>query len=253
MKAAALDVPDSWLRPTDSEVQHALDITMQALSDGSDRPAARRLAAHYNPAGRGAGTTFLELAPIEPGTVTAVDLHALTMLNAPQTALTTRRLLDDPATRADIDAALGGLDTTTDLVDADRSTFEAMDDLARLVHRACQDPLVATRSNPWVSTAKLCARKRPRLFPVRDRVVCEGLGLQGTPHRRLGERQVDWQVFAHLMSHHDVASRIEQLAKEVTADFGVRCDAVPLRVLDVALWTWLSPIRRASAGGGQRG
>jgi hypothetical protein len=249
----APDVPDGWLRPADSEVQRALDVTMQALDSGSDRPAARRLAAHYDPAGRGAGTTFLELAPVEPATMTAVDLHAVTMLNAPQTALTTRRLLHDPATRADIDDALSRLDTTSDLVAADRTTFEAMDDLARLVHRACQDPHVATRSNPWVSTAKLCARKRPRLFPVRDRVVCEGLGLQGTPHRRLGERQVDWQVFAHLMSQHDVASRIEELTKEVTLDFGVRCDAVPLRVLDVALWTWLSPLRRAQAAGRQRG
>lgn len=31
--------------------------------------------------------------------------------------------------------------------------------------------------NMWVSASKLCARKRPRLIPVRDSVIVAGLGL----------------------------------------------------------------------------
>ncbi|WP_324273765.1 hypothetical protein [Blastococcus brunescens] len=33
----------------------------EALSDDTARPATERLAGHYDPARRGAGTTFLEL------------------------------------------------------------------------------------------------------------------------------------------------------------------------------------------------
>ncbi|MBN1093438.1 hypothetical protein JKP75_13220 [Blastococcus sp. TML/M2B] len=95
------------------------------------------------------------------------------------------------------------------------------------------------KPNPWVTSAKLCARKRPRLFPVRDRVVCEGLGLYGTPIRRYGTRRVDWQVIAFLMRDEAIGRRLVKLTEQVRTSHGVRCDDVPLRVLDVALWTWL--------------
>lgn len=44
-------------------------------------------------------------------------------------------------------------------------------------------------SNRWVFAAKLCARKRPYLFPVRDRSVCELLA--GRPLRGIGMGQFD--------------------------------------------------------------
>jgi hypothetical protein len=113
-----------------------------------------------------------------------------------------------------------------------------METLAQAIHAGCCDPRVAN-PNPWVTSAKLCSRKRPRLFPVRDRVVCEGLGLYGTGVRRTGTRRVDWQVFTALIGDSGVRQRLDQLTTPVAATQGVRCDAVPLRVLDVALWTWL--------------
>jgi hypothetical protein len=232
------DVPDDWPRPHGDEVEEARRVAWAALTDDSPRPATQRLAAHYDPAGRGAGTTFLELPPVEPATVTAADLHALTVLNAPVDALTTRRLLGDENTRAEIEAALACPELTGDLATADRPTFLAMDALSQPVLAACRAPWAAA-SNPWVTAAKLCARKRPRLFPVRDNVVCKGLGLFGTSRRRLGDRRVDWQVFACLMRDRDLVDRIDELAERVRAAHGVRCDSVPLRVLDVALWTWL--------------
>ncbi|SNR82222.1 hypothetical protein SAMN04488107_0053 [Geodermatophilus saharensis] len=232
------DVPDDWPRPYGDEIEEALRIARAALSDDSARPATQRLAAHYDPAGRGAGTTFLELSPVAPTTVTAADLHALTVLNAPVNALTTRRLLDDEDTRADIKAALARLEPTADLATADWTTFLAMEALSQPIQAACRDPW-ASESNPWVTAAKLCARKRPRLFPVRDNVVCKGLGLFGTSRRRLGDRRVDWQVFACLMRDRELVDRIDELAEQVRTAHGVRCDSVPLRVLDVALWTWL--------------
>ncbi|WP_369252417.1 DUF6308 family protein [Geodermatophilus amargosae] len=234
-----LDVPDDWPRPAPSELQYARRVVIEALSDDTTRPTTARLGKYYDPGWRGAGTTFLELPPVDPFSVTAADLHALTVLNAPVDALITRRLLVDPAIRSDIEQALEGLPVDVDLAAADRATFEAMEALAQAVHAGCCDPWVA-KPNPWVTSAKLCARKRSGLFPVRDRVVCEGLRLYGTPARRYGTRRVDWQVFAFLMSDPDIVQRLEQLIKEVRTLHDMVCDAVPLRVLDVALWTWLS-------------
>lgn len=236
--ASPPDVPDDWPRPDGSELEYARRVVADALSDTTARPATGRLGRHYDPTRRGAGTTFLELPPVDPSTVTAADLHALTVLNAQVGALITRRLLSDPVVRGSIDEALAGLPADVDLADADRATFEAMEALARAVHAGCSDPWVAA-PNPWVTSAKLCTRKRPRLFPVRDRVVCEGLGLYGTPLRRYGTRRVDWQVFAFLIGEPDILQRLEELTEQVRTSHGVRCDAVPLRVLDVALWTWL--------------
>jgi hypothetical protein len=39
------------------------------------------------------------------------------------------------------------------------------------VKQALGNPEVK-RTNPWVTASKLCARKRPHLFPVREKVVC---------------------------------------------------------------------------------
>ena len=181
------DVPDDWPRPELGEIEYARQVVLEALSDDTGRPATERLARHYDPTGRGAGTTFLELAPADPATITAADLHALTVLNAPVAALVTRRLLTDAAIRDDIEQALAAVPADVDLAAADRANFTAMETLAKAIHAGCCDPRVAN-PNPWVTSAKLCARKRPRLFPVRDRVVCEGLGLYGTPVRRTGTR-----------------------------------------------------------------
>jgi hypothetical protein len=213
-------------------------VAIEALSDDTDRPATERVARHYDPTGRGAGTTFLELPPVDPVTITAADLHALTVLNAPVAALVTRRLLTDPAIRSGIEHALAAVPSDVDLAAADRATFAAMETLALAIHAGCCDPRVAN-PNPWVTSAKLCSRKRPRLFPVRERVVCEGLGLYGTPVRRTGTRRVDWQVFAALIGDPDIRQRLDQLTTHAQTTHGVRVDTVPLRVLDVALWTWL--------------
>jgi len=45
------------------------------------------LPAHNDPSKRGAGTTFLELTPIESATVTVADLHAVTVLKRADKAL----------------------------------------------------------------------------------------------------------------------------------------------------------------------
>jgi Family of unknown function (DUF6308) len=89
------------------------------------------------------------------------------------------------------------------------------------------------RVNPWVTASKLCARKRPDLFPVRDNVVCGYLGIL-----RAGGYQVDWQVFRHLIQSREVVSRLDELVSEAQADPDVNVGSVNnrLRHLDVVLW-----------------
>ena len=69
----------------------------------------------------------------------------------------------------------------------------AMAELHHALKRALSPPEV-TKPNPWVTDSKLCARKRPDLFPVRDSVVCAYLGLIDPK----GNYEVDWQVFLHV-------------------------------------------------------
>lgn len=231
------DAPPHWARPFDAEFRFARQVAIEALDDAGDRPATGRLAQHYDPDGRGAGTTFLDLSPVDVGTITATDLHALTVLDSGVDALTTRRLLGDETLRQSIEHALESVPVDVDLASASTAVLGAMDTLADAVLAACRRP-AARASNPWVTTAKLCSRKRPRLFPVRDRVVCRGLGLFGTPDRRVGDRRIDWQVFAGLMGDNTVRERLDEVTVQVEG-MGVRCDPIPLRVLDVALWTHL--------------
>jgi len=140
--------------------------------------------------------------------------------------------------RTEVVTALADIEAEADLAYADRRLFAAKEELWQAVYRACQDPWVED-SNPWVTAAKLCARKRPGLFPVRDSVVCEGLGLYGTPARRRDDRRVDWQVFAYLISDPEITVAIDELSSRVHYGHGVRCDQWRLRTLDAALWTWL--------------
>lgn len=98
----------------------------------------------------------------------------------------------------------------------------------------------SSRTNQWVFASKLCARKRPLLFPVRDAKVCTYLSdgkSMGDKPGRLGRLRRDIPVFAHLIARPEVRSLLEQ----VHADFKERqptwaIDDPGLRLLDVVLW-----------------
>src|SRR4051812_29206016 len=85
--------------------------------------------------------------------------------------------------------------------------------------------------NAWVTASKLCARKRPRLFPVRDRVV--------TVNRlKLGhDALLDWAAYRQIMTN----AEVQQALAALVAQAGEGSEAVqildpPLKVLDAALW-----------------
>ena len=91
-------------------------------------------------------------------------------------------------------------------------------------------------SNPWVTSSKVVARKRPDLFPVRDNVVCKYLGID-----RLGDRAKDsGPSFAQLMRDEAVRSELDGVkakVNELNVENRSVLDKEPLRLLDVILWT----------------
>jgi hypothetical protein len=188
-----------------------------------------------------AGASFASIGTNAPDEIGADDLFATTLLSVPVPAGAARLLTRDGGTREAVNAALRELPTTP-LEDVDHNGLRAMEVFYRHVKQALAKAGVEN-SNPWVTASKLCARKRPDLFPVRDNVVCQLLGLLPK-----GNYQVDWQVFGHLMSDADIRGAIDaarSAALSATTSDDVVFDEQPLRILDAALWT--SQIVRESA------
>lgn len=116
----------------------------------------------------------------------------------------------------------------------------AMEGLYEAVKQALSADTVKN-PNAWVTASKLCARKRPDLFPVRDKEVCDYLGLT-----QLQNYQVDWQVFRYLMGDRDIVAAIDMMGKAVTAVADGRrlqADHSRLRLLDAAIWTYVMSLR----------
>jgi hypothetical protein len=76
----------------------------------------------------------------------------------------------------------------------------------------------------WVTAHKLCARKRPDLLPVYDRVVKAAL----QPRRK----RFWLPLHATLQDNHEIIVRLEQI-KLLS---GIPEEVSLLRVLDVAVW-----------------
>jgi hypothetical protein len=95
-------------------------------------------------------------------------------------------------------------------------------------------------TNQWVMASKICARKRPMLFPVRDSKVCTYLANQhrmGDEPGRLGSFGRDIQVFSYLSTHDDVRRWIKQARDQVLERHPTWVvDWSDLRVLDIVLW-----------------
>ena len=126
-----------------------------------------------------------------------------------------------------------------DLANAGSPVLTAMEALYEAVKQALSAD--AVESNAWVTASKLCARKRPDLFPVRDTEVCDYLGL--TPWRNY---QVDWQIFRSLIGDPDIIAAIDMMSKATVAAAAGRqlqADRSRLRLLDAAIWTYATSLR----------
>lgn len=210
-------------------LDRAVGLALVVLEDPT---TPQQLAEYYDTSGDYAGHSFTALEPRDPERLTAADLLATSMLNIDFPASAVRRLLDDDGNQQKVSHALqslpeGPLEATTP------KDFQAMSALYTSVKPLLSDASSQT-SDRWVAASKLVARKRPDLFPVRDRVVCEYLDI-----RKFRDYSKDWLVFRHLMQNQQIQHRLAALPAEtikVASASETVLDAEPLRILDAALW-----------------
>jgi hypothetical protein len=214
----------------------ALDQTLDALSGP---PAVDRLAAYYDRDRAYAGTMFLDAEPNDPFVIEPSDMYAITVLSMDLDVRLGRVLIDPGETRERIRRGLRGLDPTvaiTDLEHGEGGSAETLRRMFDLYHQL--KTLLGDHTNRWVFASKMCARKRPLLFPVRDNLVCSYLGGgralksgDGWP----GDFSIDIQTYAYLSTHLQVDSALNSLRGEL-GERGLRVDLEKLRLLDSALW-----------------
>ncbi|GAB3785453.1 DUF6308 family protein [Nocardioides ungokensis] len=230
-------LPDGWAPLRDEVLATATDQTLAAVTGTK---AVESLVRYYDRNGSYAGTLFLDAQPNDPNAVEASDLYAVTTLSIKLDARQGRLLLDEGDVREQVKRHLRNLDPCLPITDLTHGEGGSAETLARMYELHGQfRSLLAGASNRWVTAAKLCARKRPRLFPVRDNLVCEYLGAgrslksgDGWP----GDFSIDIQVYGHLMTNPKIVAALSWLREELTATYGLRVDVEDLRLLDSALW-----------------
>jgi Family of unknown function (DUF6308) len=242
-----LYLPDGWQPVEPSMLDTALTMTRRALTgeQGSVEHAADRLLRYYDPNGKYAGATFLGVPVTDAYAVTAADLWAVTTLEMKIPPDAGRRLLDPGPLRSIIKAELRDLPPDSALSATTPTLLQHMSDLYNAI-RTMLPPLGNRPTNQWVLSAKICARKRPELFPVRDSMVCRYLSNNRTMGGRPG--QLGWfsrdiQMLAYLMTH----PLVQQCLGEVRASISEvqptwAIDQSDLRLLDVVLWSEASGV-----------
>ncbi|CAN7242324.1 DUF6308 family protein [Knoellia sp. LjRoot47] len=221
-------VPEGWEGVSDEVVRKADGVVRAALEDDM---VVQDLVTYYDRDGNYAGATFVDLGPSSPWDLTPSDLLALTLLSVQAPPYSVRKLLEPSPQRNHVLRLLSEeqLPMDADIAMADDATLLAMAEL----HEALKlylSPSHSKAKNPWVTASKLCARKRPDLFPVRDNVVCSMLGLGHN-------YQVDWQVFRHLLQADDVRQRLDELTDQAAGrGAAVGSPNNRLRHLDAILW-----------------
>lgn len=230
------ELPRGWHSVRPEVLETALQQALRALEPSIAVP---HLTRYYDREGDFAGTTFLDAQPHDPCEITAADLWAVATLSIPVNARQGRLLLDPGPARTRVRRLLRAIDDElpiTDLAGGELGSAELLDRMWDLHHEFRS--LLSTEDHDsihWVFAAKLCARKRPELFPVRDTLVCRYLADRplksgnGWP----GDLSIDIQVFAYLMSHPKIPQALGRLRTELS---GLDVDLADLRFLDCALW-----------------
>lgn len=236
-----MTLPQGWKPVEGTMFSTALAQTRQAFTGGAGdvEHAVKHLTAYYDPAGRYAGATFLDVEGYDDYAITAADLWAVTTLSMEVPPEAGRALMNPGPLRTIVNSKLRHLPATLPLSDVAPQHLDHMYDLYTAI-RTMLPALGKRDTNQWVVASKICARKRPMLFPVRDKQVCTYLGnnrLTGDKPGRLGSFGRDIQVFAYLSTHKDVRNWIKTARDEVLEQHPTwTVDWSDLRVLDIVLW-----------------
>lgn len=227
----------TWGELDEASATKARDTIVHALD-------VANLAAYYRRRGNYAGSTFTDIQPNEPYDLTASDLHAVSMMAVTVEPAATRRLLEPSMLREVVLHALAHVPVDVRLEDADESQMQRAWNLQMALKEALA-PYDAKKSNCWITAAKISARKRPLLIPVRDKVVGRALG--PVAHKDAG---VYWQLMAAALRDPAVQEALVKAQERVeTSVFSgkwgsetgkelgpVELETNPMRLIDVALW-----------------
>lgn len=226
-----------WATVDQALVESACKTIVEALDTAN-------LATYYRTRGNYAGATFSNLEPNDPYGITATDLHAVSMLSVNVGPAATRRLLEPGVLREAVLRALARVPIDVKLEEADESQMRR----AWALHAALKEALAphgAQNSNCWVTAAKISARKRPLLIPVRDRVVGDALG----PAARKSA-EVYWRLIADALNDDHVQDSLKRARRRLETSIATRewgnesgvelgpvvVEVNPLRLIDVAMW-----------------
>lgn len=244
-------VPDTWL-PLEEPVRQTAVAQARAALLGTPVEVADRIQHYYDPGRNFAGALLTQVEPNPPDDLVAADLLAVSTLSMRIEPTQVRELLL-PTSRRRVHVIsllrtipFGLPITSLDLPDAAvRNAVDHMWELQDALRSLMADQVEDT--NTWVFAAKMCARKRPYLFPVRDRVVCRYLAGGATLRRGrgFGNFSIDVQAFAYLLSLDDIARQLKEV-RRVLASRRYVLDPSDLRLLDVVLWTAASSSSSAS-------
>jgi len=227
-------LPTGWPVIQNSVLSNALAAANDAVFSESALP---RLRSYFNPTGDFAGTSFLDAEPNPPRDLVAADLYALSRLSMTIHNYQGRLVLGEGPSRNRALELLRAIPADARITDLDPGILQKMWTFYDHLRTLLSTP--ERKSNHWVFAAKLCARKRPNLFPVRDSKVCELLAGDLRPKlrvHRIGQFQIDLQFFAHVMTDDKITGHLAYLQR-TCSDAGVRTDASLLRLMDVLLWT----------------
>lgn len=169
----SMALPAGWV-PVEPDMFETALAQAEAAFTGGGRGAehaVEHLRAYYDPAGRYAGATFLDVEGYDDFAVTAADLWAVTTLSMTVPPDAGRALLYPGALRNIVNRNLRLLPPTLPLSDAAPVHLDHMWNLYDAI-RTMLPALGEGDTHQWVMASKLCARKRPLLFPVRDSQVC---------------------------------------------------------------------------------
>jgi len=219
------DVPVAML-------DHAREQALQALTT---RHQNDRVSDYYVIDSNYAGALYLGLPDTDPSAITATDLFAVSTLSIKIPPRAARRLLQAPGRASAVKEALAALPTKK-LAEVTDEDFRKMEMFYLAVKSSLVRAEAKAPSDAWVTASKIVARKRPSLFPVRDRDVTTLLGTRSTR-----DYFTDWSVYQHLMNDSEVSGALKDMTTAL-AERPDQCrylfDSEPLRILDVALWTY---------------